>query len=281
MKKIKKAAIVCCSDRAGNPDNIKRLKEKFSEQGLEIVLGNSICTNNMGKISDGEVCAEELNGFYRDDSIDAIFDISGGDIANRILPYIDYEAIKASDKLFFGYSDLSVVLNAIYTKTGKKSVLYQVMGITQPGGEERADRLMAYLNGENRELFDFDYIHIRGGGFEGITVGGNIRCFLKLAGTRYFPDCRDKILIIEGLGGTPCQVGAYMNQLRQMGVFEKIRGILVGTFVRAEKEGNMNLIFDIVKKYSGDTLPIAYSPRIGHKPDSKAVMIGDFLRIIL
>ena len=48
-----------------------------------------------------------------------IYDISGGDIANEILPYLDFEVIKNSGKRFWGYSDLTTVINAIYEKTGK------------------------------------------------------------------------------------------------------------------------------------------------------------------
>ena len=59
-------------------------------------------------------------------TIKAIYDISGGDVANSILPYLDFEVIKKSDKEFWGYSDLTTVINAIYKKTGKASVLYQV-----------------------------------------------------------------------------------------------------------------------------------------------------------
>ena len=40
--------------------------------------------------------------FYKNDEIKAIFDISGGDIANGILPYIDYDVIASSSKLFWG-----------------------------------------------------------------------------------------------------------------------------------------------------------------------------------
>ena len=36
---------------------------------------------------------------------------------------------------------------------------------------------------------------------EGIVVGGNIRCLLKLAGTPYWPDMREKILLLESFGG--------------------------------------------------------------------------------
>ena len=48
--------------------------------------------------------------YYCDPSVDAVFDISGGDMANEILPWLDFQAIrqKGQGKLLFGYSDRPV-----------------------------------------------------------------------------------------------------------------------------------------------------------------------------
>ena len=73
--------------------------------------------------------AADLMRFYKDDSIDAIYDISGGDLANGVLRYLDFDTIADSDKTFWGYSDLTTVINAIYAKTGKSSVLYQIKNL--------------------------------------------------------------------------------------------------------------------------------------------------------
>lgn len=63
--------------------------------------------------------ADSLMKFFRDDEIKAVFDISGGDIANEILPYLEYDEIAQSEKVFWGYSDLTTVINAIFAKSGK------------------------------------------------------------------------------------------------------------------------------------------------------------------
>lgn len=75
--------------------------------------------------------------FYRDDEIKGIFDISGGDVANGILPYLDYEIIANTSKMFWGYSDLTTVINAIYKKTGKASVLYQIRNLIYDNKEKQ------------------------------------------------------------------------------------------------------------------------------------------------
>ena len=61
---------------------------------------------------------------------------------------------------------------------------------------------------------------------KGIVVGGNIRCFLKLAGTRYFPALDNKVLLLEAHGGEVPQMTTYLSQLKQIGAFENANGII-------------------------------------------------------
>lgn len=121
--------------------------------------------------------AQALMDFYRDDSVQAVFDISGGDIANGILPYLDYETIAAGDKRFWGYSDLTTVINAIYAKTGKPSVLYQICNLLYEHGEEQQKNVRDVLFENGEDLFSFPYEFLQGEAMEGVVVGGNARCF--------------------------------------------------------------------------------------------------------
>ncbi len=109
---------------------------------------------------------------------------------------------------------------------------------------------------------------------QGIVVGGNIRCLLKLAGTPYWPDMNGKILLLESLGGLVPQMTAYLNQLKQIGVFEQINGILLGTFTKMEEEKALPSMTELVKRYAGKELPIAKTNEIGHSANAKAIVIG-------
>lgn len=64
--------------------------------------------------------------FFFNPDVDDIYDISSGDIANEALDELDFEQIKKSNATFWGYSDLTTVINAIYSQTGKSSVLFWV-----------------------------------------------------------------------------------------------------------------------------------------------------------
>ena len=208
-----------------------------------------------------------------------IFDISGGDLANEILPYLDYDLIAKSGKEFWGYSDLTTVINAIYAKTEKSSVLYQVKNLVSPEGQARRVAFENTLLKGRRDLFEFSYRFLQGERLEGVLIGGNIRCLLKLAGTEYWPDMNEKILLLEALGGDVPKMAAYLSQLNQLHVFDQINGILLGTFTEMEKNRFSPAVEELVKQYAGERLPIAKTGEIGHAKDAKAAVIGK--RILL
>lgn len=109
-------------------------------------------------------------------------------MANEVLTDLDFEMISASDKIFFGYSDLTTVINAIYTKTGKKSGLYQLRNLTGPCWQEQFSQFRETLMEGGSMMNNFSFHFLRGTRMEGTVLGGNIRCLLKLAGTQYWPD---------------------------------------------------------------------------------------------
>jgi muramoyltetrapeptide carboxypeptidase LdcA involved in peptidoglycan recycling len=127
---------------------------------------------------------------------------------------------------------------------------------------------------KGEELLDFDYRFYRGESMKGVVVGGNIRCLLKLAGTEYFPDVQDKILFLESLGGQVPKMVTYLNQLKQMGVFEKVSGIMLGTFSEMEENICKPDIVKLVMDITSNNLPVAKTQYIGHGADSKAIVIG-------
>lgn len=144
-------------------------------------------------------------------------------------------------------------------------------------GERQQKELQAALCGQEDTLFQFPYEFLQGETMEGIVAGGNIRCFLKLAGTPYFPDLEGKILLLEALGGQEGQMLTYLSQLQQLGAFEKVRGILLGTFTRMESQGQ--LMYPLLKPFISELLPVARTWMIGHGTDAKAIRVGEVYRL--
>ena len=137
-----KIGITACSDpmKPEFQSNMDRLCAILSDVGYEPVISNciypKIYPKAYGLHGTGSERAAELMKLYTDPAITSIFDISGGDMSNELLPYLDFEVIGNSEKKFYGYSDLTTILNAIYAKTGKEAVLYQIRNLLYRHGEE-------------------------------------------------------------------------------------------------------------------------------------------------
>ncbi|MBR2177054.1 MAG: LD-carboxypeptidase [Clostridia bacterium] len=285
MDRSRSGAVVCCSDgrRNGSMEQ-KKFKKLIHDielaSKMKITPGQYIFSRqNSIASAEAKERADELMSFYRDDSITDIFDISGGDIANEILPYLDYNIIRNSPAVFWGYSDLTTIINAIYAKTGRASVLYQVRNIEGSFSCVQKKRFSDYFNGNEQSLFGVKYKMLVGNCMSGVVVGGNIRCFLKLAGTEYFPELQGKLLLLESLGGGEARMRTCLSQLKQLGAFEKISGIILGTFTDMQQKGISPTIEELVMNMAENRLPIAKTEEIGHGEDAKAVFIGKELTI--
>ncbi len=274
LKQGDKIGIVCCSNgqRRTYEEKINRLVNTLNEIGLCPVFSDYIYEKNV--VFSGTVMerAGALMEFYKDDDIKAIFDISGGDVANGILPYLDYDVIARSSKLFWGYSDLTTVINAIYHKTGKASVLYQIRNLIYDCKERQIADFSNTVMENGMDLFDWKYEFVQQSKMKGIVVGGNIRCFLKLAGTEYMPDLENKVLFLESFNGDVAKIETYLCQLKQMGAFDKVVGVILGTFT--EMKESTYTVEALLKNMVGKELPIAITEDIGHGTDSKALVIG-------
>ena len=275
---MKRAAIAACSNARQSKyrQETEDLTAFLESIGIQAELSDCIYSDDGVFSGTPRERAAQLMKMFRDPEIEEIYDISGGDVANQILDELDYGAIEASKATFWGYSDLSTVINAIYTMTGKESVLYQVRNTVR--GNNTALQRERFR--ERTELFTPAFKFVQNSAMKGVVVGGNIRCFLKLAGTRYFPDLQGKVLLLESLGGEVPQMAAYLAQLKQLGAFDKVNGVLLGTFTTMERNQCTPDIVSLVKEVCGPALPIATTLEIGHGDDSKAIMIGREIELV-
>lgn len=281
MKQGSKIGIVCCSNGLleNQADTINMLVQILQRSGFEPVLSPYLYGDENGYAGTARQRADALMDFYRDDTIEEIFDVSGGDMANEILPYLDFQTIAYAKKHFWGYSDLTTVLNAIYARTGKASVLYQIRNLTYEHSQQQITDFLGTVLGGTSALYDFPCEFIRGSHMEGMVVGGNIRCLLKLAGTQFWPDMREKILLLEAWGGKVSQMVTYLSQLSQIGAFKKVNGILLGTFTQMEQSECQPDMSQLILKFAEKKTPIARTSLIGHGTDSKAIRIGHHLKL--
>ena len=116
-----------------------------------------------------------------------------------------------------------MIVNAIQAKTGIQNILYnpKVLVSQEEAFQTQALRDLSSVN-------DADWTSTFGIGGNSaseqssvVFAGGNLRCFLKLAGTPYWPELENKVLVLESAGGRYEAMCSGLAQLEQLGAFEK------------------------------------------------------------
>lgn len=277
--KLKKIAIIACSNPITDSTNFEALKNILKDINIDFVSSKFLLNNTDILNRDNSKMAKEILEFFKDSSIDAIFDISGGDLSNCLLPYLDFEEIKKYPKPFFGYSDLTVILNALYTKSNITTYNYQLLNLVKDTSKTQIKNFKSTFNEENSSLFNFNYKFIKGDSLEGVLVGGNIRCLLKLAGTQYMPDFKDKILFLESFSGNPLRILTFLNQFRDMNIFKSLKGIVIGSFTEMDNNNYSPSIEEIILKFTENIdISIIITKEIGHQDFSKCIAIGNYIK---
>lgn len=264
-------------DSSLNKD-IENLKSIFNSLNINVVQSTYLFKDNNNLSYDGYLRAKDIMKFFKDSSIKAIFDLSGGDLCNEVLRFLDYDLIKENNKPYFGYSDVSVLLNTLYSKSNIISYNYQLRNIIKDTSKAQLKSFKDTFFDKKNNLFEFKYKFLQGDSLEGIVIGGNIRCFLKLCGTQYMPSFDNKVLFLESLGGDLNKISTFIEQYHQIGAFDKINGILLGEFTELEKNYDLEFICKfLLSKINIRNIPIVKTEELGHSKNSKAIAIGGYL----
>ena len=281
LNKGDKIGVISCSNGLNikHKNIIDELKLNLKSLDIDMVEGDTLYAKEYNLFSGtGEEKARALEKLFLDKDIKMIFDISGGDLANEVLDFLDFNLIKENPKPFFGYSDLTVLLNAIYSQCDITTYNYQLRNLIGKFKEEQMQNFKASFIEGKEDIFNLDYKWINGSHLEGIVVGGNIRCLLKLAGTKYMPDFKDKILFLESFSGNSAKMVTYITQYKNLGVFNEVKGIILGEFTEMERENLKPDIVEILKRVIGEiNIPILKTRDLGHGADAKCIPIGKYL----
>lgn len=266
-------------------DHLQAGMDLLTSMGFQVRLGQNISANTLGFSATPEAKVSDLHDMFTDPKIKAIICAQGGDTANTILGLIDWELIRANPKIIMGMSDITALLNAIWSQTGLVTFhgndLLWGFG-NNPVAYDKNELIRVLVDGSigpipaNRERKT-----IRSGTATGKLVGGNIRCLLKLAGTPYWPDFNNSILFLEALHISPKRCYASFHQLAQMGVFKGIRGAVVGYVDGMQRgDGPEPYMEDILLETTWNcTFPILKINDFGHNCPNTVLPIGAQARL--
>ncbi len=205
------------------------------------------------------------------------------------MKYLDYDLIKNNPKIICGYSDITVLTNAITAKTGlvtysglhfsnwgmKKEFEYNLEyfkkcliqeGEFEVKASETWSNDIWFRDQENRKIIKNEgFIVINKGEVEGAILGGNLCTFNLLQGTEFMPDISNSILFLEDDGkAKPHDFDRDLQSLIYQPNFEKVKGIVIGRFQK-ETEMTLDKLKYIIKtKEELNDIPIIANVDFGH-----------------
>ncbi len=77
-------------------------------------------------------------------------------------------------------------------------------------------------------------------------------------------------MLLEAFKGDEAQIRTYLCHLKLLGAFDRVSGILLGTFTKMEEAGRLPDLLAMVSEYVGD-LPVARTDLIGHGADARGL----------
>ncbi len=292
----------------------KRLEEEF---GLEVVAMPNALKGSEFIYEYPEARAKDLMDAFKDDSIKGIFCAIGGDDSIRLLPYIDYDVIKNNPKIFMGYSDTTVnhfMMNKAgvvsfygpsimcefgeyvkmfdYTRQAVEDILFNSCENYEIRSSEVWSNDFVSWKEENRNVAkktlpeEHGYEVLQGSGvITGKLLGGCIDVFPMVIGTEIWPtkdEWKDKILLLETSEEKPNPdlVTYYLRNLGAQGIFDVIKGIIVGK-PQDEKyyEEYKEAYKKVLKEFHKEELPILYNVNIGHAYPIGVLPLGTDIQI--
>jgi len=286
----------------------KEATTKLKEQGYKVTFSKNCEEKNILRSSSIESRVEDIHDAFRDKNVKAIFTVIGGFSSNQLLKHLDYNLIRKNPKIICGYSDITALNNAIFSKTGlvtyigphfstwgmKKGFDYILDYFNKCLVEDSSYEITSsekwsddawYLDQDNREFIKNDGLMvINEGSAEGISIGGNLCTLNLLQGTEFMPDIKDSIVFIEDddLTGdyfSPMFERDLQSLIDQLG-FDKVKGVVIGRFQKNTDIDIEKLKHIIKTKKELDDVPVIAGMDFGHTYPLFTFPVGGRVKIV-
>ncbi|MFI7133920.1 S66 peptidase family protein [Nonomuraea sp. NPDC050153] len=285
-------------------DHTGIIGSRFAELGLTLSYGSHVDERDAFDSSSVASRVADLHDAFADPSVAAILTVIGGYNCNELLPFLDWELIRANPKILCGYSDITALQNAILARTGLvtysgphwstfgmrdhfeqtlrwfTSVMFDTAPIALAPAERWSDDLW-FLDQDKREPVPNDgWWPLRAGTAEGRIVGGNLCTLNLLQGTPNMPSLDGAILIVEDdLESHPATFARDLTSLLQLPDAPRIRGLAIGRFQHASRMSRPLLAQIVATQPVLNGIPVLANIDVGHTNPLATIPIGGQARL--
>jgi muramoyltetrapeptide carboxypeptidase len=245
----------------------------IEDMGFKIFIPPGLFEKNRYLAGADKHRAQIVNQMFADNSIDAVICARGGYGSMRILPMLDYDAIKNNPKVFIGFSDITILLSVLFTRCNLVTFHGPVVTSLVDTSEETKLSLFSNVTSEsNLEIKLSGGITINPGMAAGEVCGGNLTMLCHLVGTPYAPDFENKILFLEDRREAPYRIDRMLVHMELADCFKGVSGIILGTFEDCGPiEDVFKIIAELFMKYH---IPILAGLDAGHGSHNLTIPLG-------
>jgi muramoyltetrapeptide carboxypeptidase len=271
-----RVALVAPAGPLRDDDELQRAANNARALGWEPVIAEHALARDGYFAGDDSTRLRDMMHAMGDRTIDGIWCLRGGYGAMRLLPNIDYDVFAQAPKAVLGYSDITALHAALWTRCGvitfhgptarqalsdfsRDSIARAVGAHVDPCGTAPAAR------------------PIRSGTARGRLAGGNIAVLSALCGTRFFPSLDGAIVVLEDINEPVYRVDRLFRQLLLAGALDACTAIAFGhcTSCSEESDDGARSLDDVLAE-TADVLgiPCIAGIPVGHISEQWTLPLG-------
>ncbi len=260
----------------------------LEQRGIRVRRGETLGREHGYFAGNDEQRLSDLHRMYRDPEVDMIICARGGWGGLRMVDRIDYDLISAHPKPLIGYSDITTLQLAIWTRTGLPALSGPMVAVEMGKGidlfteEHFWGQVYNHTDHYKLTLSECGARVGKAGSARGVLLGGCLSMVTGLLGTPYAPDYADAILFLEDVGEKPYKIDRYFAQLKQAGILDQISGLILGIFDDCQAEaGEVSFtLSEILEDYTAPLeIPVILDFPYGHIPRKVTMPIGSMAGI--
>lgn len=225
---------------------------------------------------------EELHQLWDDDEVKAIVAVRGGYGCARLLSRLDFDLIGRKPKALIGFSDLTILLNAIHQRTGLVTFHGPMLSTLVRDGRASCEAMLNELTAHGQEDLTIKGLEVlRPGQAQGRLIGGNLTCLVQLLATPYEPSWEGAILLLEEVNESAYRVDRLLTQLSLSGRLDQVAGVILGEFLGSDTRNlnELELVWQRTLELTSDTTPVWANFPAGHGQRNILLPIGRQVRM--
>jgi len=281
--------VVAPASAAPDPKNVDRAIAALEKLGFRIKLARN-SRKRLGFLAGTDRDrAADMTSLFANRKVNGIVCVRGGYGSARLLPLLDFNAIRRNAKVFVGYSDITSLHSALLVKSDLISFHGPMLNSDFAHADMPASTVQSFLRilmraapvGDIAAGYEGKIEILRGGTARGQLIGGNLSILCASLGTPWQPPFRGRILFLEDLDEVPYRMDRLLTQLLNAGLLQQVAGVAIGVNKGCEdpqakksKEYRQTLEDVFRDRLLPLEIPVVMNLPFGHVPHNATLPVG-------